>query len=82
MIKFLLFIAVVFAVIWFLRRGRGGSQKSADTSRTGSAPPAPPAPQDMIECPVCHVHLPRTDALPGPDGRLYCCAEHRQRAAG
>jgi uncharacterized protein len=29
---------------------------------------------------VCAVHLPRADALPGPDGRLYCCADHRARS--
>jgi uncharacterized protein len=34
----------------------------------------------MVRCPVCAVHLPRTDALAGPDGRLYCCQEHRLRA--
>ena len=78
MIKVLLLIALVFAVIWFIRgarhKPRGGEQ--------GQQRPAPPKQQDMIECPVCQVHLPRSDALPGPDGQLYCCAEHRQRAAG
>jgi uncharacterized protein len=73
MMKFLLLAAIVFAVIWFMRSPR----------RSGRAdrPAAPPPPQDMVECPVCRVHLPRVDALPGPDGQLYCCAEHRQRRA-
>ncbi|MEJ6020967.1 PP0621 family protein [Ramlibacter sp. PS4R-6] len=76
MIKILLVIAVVFAVIWFLRGARTASRGEGEPKR----PAAPPAPQDMVECPVCRVHLPRADALPGPDGQLYCCAEHRQRA--
>jgi hypothetical protein len=32
----------------------------------------------MVECAVCGVHLPRGEALPAPDGRLYCCDEHRK----
>jgi uncharacterized protein len=79
MIKLLVLIAVVFAVIWFLRGARRQGQRGPRAAATGS-PPAPPAPQDMVECPVCRVHLPRADALPGPDGQLYCCAEHTRQA--
>ena len=74
MMKFLLLAAVVFVVIWFMRGPRRPDR--------GTRAAAPPPPQDMVECPVCHVHLPRVDALPGPDGQLYCCAEHRSRAGG
>ena len=78
MIKILIFIVVVFAVIWFIR-GAGASRRRADKP----APPVQPkVPQDMVECPVCRVHLPRADALPGPGGQLYCCAEHQRQAAG
>lgn len=78
MIKFLVLIAIVFAVIWLMRGGRTALRGRDETGRT-SAPPPPAAPQDMVECPVCHVHLPRIDALAGPGGQLYCCAEHRER---
>jgi uncharacterized protein len=73
--KYLLLIALVFAVIWYMRGGRQAASRASGATRA-----APPAPQDMVECPVCHVHLPRADALPGPGGQLYCCAEHLQRA--
>ncbi|HXD39633.1 MAG TPA: PP0621 family protein [Ramlibacter sp.] len=81
--KYLLVLAIVLAVFWYWRANRRG-----DASRegpAGAAPKSPPGaatrqPQDMVQCPVCLVHLPRTDALPGPGGRLYCCAEHRLRA--
>lgn len=75
--KFLLLIAIVFAVVWYLR---GGARQMRGPAQDESRREPPPAPQDMVECPVCGVHLPRTDALAGPDGRLYCCAEHRARA--
>lgn len=73
--KYLLLIAVILAVIWYMRGGRQTQGRAPGARR-----PPPPAPQDMVECPVCRVHLPRGEALPGPGGQLYCCAEHRQRA--
>jgi uncharacterized protein len=82
--KYLLVLAIVLVVIWYWRSSRRGSGSRENppgaASRSGSAPGGQP--QDMVECPVCLVHLPRADALPGPDGRLYCCAEHRGRAGG
>jgi uncharacterized protein len=78
-IKFLLVIAVVFVVLSLMR---GGREVRRSREQAKPRPASPPPPQDMVECPVCHVHLPRTDALPGPDGHLYCSADHRQRANG
>lgn len=71
--KYLVLLAVVLAVIWYWRHER--RPEGGHTRARG--PGATAAPQDMVQCPVCSVHLPRADALPGPDGRLYCCAEHR-----
>lgn len=75
--KYLLLIAIVLLVLW-LWRGNRGEERGGQAGERRQPPPG--RPQDMIECPVCHVHLPRSDALPGPDGRFYCCAEHRSRA--
>ncbi len=74
--KYLILIAVVLAVIWFLRAHRRADAPRKEAPRE----PSLPAPQDMVRCPVCSLHLPRADALTGPDGRLYCCAEHRGKA--
>lgn len=73
--KYLLVLAVVLAVIWFLRNNR----RAGDGAAPGKAKPLAP-PQDMVRCPICAVHLPRSDALPGVDGRLYCCADHLARS--
>lgn len=72
MTKFLL-IAALIAIVYFLWRA------PRIRERRSSAPPQPAAkePQDMVSCPVCSVHLPRNEALPGPDGQHYCCQEHR-----
>ncbi len=71
--KYLLVLAVVMVALWVWRNNRR-------VDRQERPPPPLPLPQDMVRCPVCSVHLPRTDALAGPDGRLYCCQEHRLRA--
>jgi uncharacterized protein len=75
--KFLLLIAIVLLVAWLWRGNRAQEEREGATAARRPAPP--PQLQDMIQCPVCSVHLPRSDALPGPEGRLYCCAEHRAR---
>ena len=74
--KYLIVIVIVFAVIWFIRNNR-----RSDLPRPDAAPQKPTLakPEDMVRCPVCSLHLPRVDALAGPDGQLYCCPEHRTR---
>lgn len=69
--KYLLVLAVVVVayLLW-----RGGRTREVQHGRRGT----PALPQDMVRCPVCSVHLPRPDAVPGTSGRLYCCAEHRR----
>jgi uncharacterized protein len=73
--KFLLLIGIVLLVAWLWRGNRDEERATTTAARPTGTPPQ----QEMIRCPVCSVHLPRSDALPGPDGRLYCCAEHRAR---
>lgn len=74
--KYLLLLAIVLAVIWFLRSNRRGEERGKEPPRQQGTPGEP---QDMVRCQVCSVHLPRTDALPGPGERYYCCADHRAR---
>ena len=77
--KFLLIVALVLVVFWVWKSGR------RVLPGKGEAPPAAKPegkPQDMVRCQVCAVHLPRTDAVTGQDGRIYCSAEHRLSAGG
>ena len=73
--KYLLVLVIVLVAVWLWRNNRRQEKQQPPTATTSL-----PQPQDMVRCPVCSVHLPRTDALAGPDGRLYCCQDHRQRA--
>jgi uncharacterized protein len=76
MMKFLLVVAVL-VIAWLVWRS-GRAREEGDKPAAPSAGRAPALPQDMVRCPVCAVHLPRPDAVPGSSGRLYCCAEHRR----
>lgn len=73
--KLFILLLILLLGVWLWSRGR----------RQSSAPPPRPAkkkdakPIDMVACAVCGVHLPRSDALPGPQGH-YCGAPHRQQA--
>jgi len=77
--KYLLLIVVLFVAYTLWRNGR-----LRDQSESRPPPPQRPGgnPQEMVSCPVCGVHLPRSEAVPGARGLLYCSNEHRLRAGG
>ena len=76
---FLIALGVALAVWWWMRK-QNPSGPAAMPHKT-SAPRAPtPTPLPMAQCAVCGLHLPRAEALPGPQGRTYCSAAHRQSA--
>lgn len=82
--KYLVLIAIVLTVLWLARSPGRGAASQGTRARPGTPGTAgtPATPQAMVECPACGVHLPQTEALAAPDGRMYCCAEHRRRGAG
>ena len=83
--KFVIVIVVILFVVWLWRnsRDRVTRERNEQGSRPGpEGKPQLAEPQDMVRCPVCALHLPRVDALAGPGGQLYCCAEHSRQAGG
>lgn len=75
--KYLLVFAVLAVAFYVWRAGRRDAPRDLPPQQpqAGSGKP-----QDMVQCASCAVHLPRGDALAGPDGTVYCSEEHRQRA--
>jgi len=76
MMKYFLLFVVLFVAYLVWRNGRLAARKG----RSRPPPQPPAAPQDMVSCPVCGVHLPRTDAVAGTNGLLYCSPQHRIQA--
>lgn len=74
--KFILLLAAL-AGAWLWRNHRDAEQAPRRSAR--SAVPQPLL-QDMVRCPVCTVHVPKTEAVTGRHGAFYCCIEHRRRA--
>lgn len=73
--KFLLLLAVIGIAIWmFKARHRvPGPKKPPPSARPGAADAMP-----MLACAHCGVHLPKTDAVFDPAGRVYCSTAHLQ----
>lgn len=84
MTKWLLLVAVVLGVLWWMRSaaGRGVAGKRASHPDQGKKPKgaAAPPPQAMVACKHCGVWLPAADALPETrgSGGHYCGEEHRR----
>lgn len=76
--KALLLLLVVLVGVWAWRHGRRLENRRAPPPGAGTGKAAA-EPQDMVCCPVCALHLPRSEALAGRKG-LYCSAAHRQQA--
>jgi uncharacterized protein len=77
--KYLLLLAVIAVAIWMFRarhrvpgpKTPAPPPKPGKTADTGAATP-------MLACAHCGVHLPRTDAVFDPAGRVFCSAAHQQ----
>ena len=79
--KYLLVIALVLGVFWVWRNKRRDEARGAQPPKAAKPTGLPRIATEMVACGVCQIHLPRSEALPGPGG-LYCSAAHRQQAGG
>ena len=70
MIKYLVLIAVIAAVIWFISKG---AQARAARRAQADARPV----QDMVRCAHCGVFQPKTDSFEA-NGRYFCSREHER----
>ena len=77
--KYALIIGVVLVVYWLWRSSREVGTGTKKQTRSSQKPVVLEKATEIVACQVCHVHLPRNEALIGSNG-LYCSAEHRQQA--
>lgn len=74
--KYLLITALILGIFWFWRHKQQAAEKPPPTSKPRQA--ALHA-TEIVACEVCHVHLPKIDALMGDNG-FYCSPAHRRQA--
>ncbi len=83
MFRILLFVFIAF-LCWLAIRMLGGSRKRGDPPRQDpsrdAAPPAARRVETVTQCAWCGVHVPPTEAVTLPDGRVYCSDAHRDAA--
>ena len=77
--KYLLVILLILVVFWIWRSGRPSQKKAAQPRRAHSKSSEEKEMTEMVACGVCHVHLPKSEALIGRDG-FYCSEAHRREA--
>ena len=77
--KYALIFGLVLVVFWLWRSNRQASAADKKQNPTRPKPVSLEKAIEIVACQVCHVHLPRHEALTGNRG-LYCSAEHRQQA--
>lgn len=77
--KYLLVITLVLVVFWLWRHNRRVEKEARQPPRARSNAKATKAITEIVSCNVCHVHLPRSEALEcGHD--FYCSEAHRREA--
>ena len=75
--KYLLVITFILVVFWLWRHNRQAEKNAHQPLRARGSSPAEKGVTEMVACSVCHVHLPKSEALPGRDG-FYCSEAHRR----
>jgi len=70
--KFLLWIALFFIVMWFVR-------KAKSIRSEGPPPPFSRGPEEMVKCAHCGVNQPLSESILSR-GNYFCCSEHRRLA--
>ena len=74
--KYLLVVLLILVVFWLWQSGRKSLLKAP---RPAAKPADDPQITEVVACGVCHVHLPRSEALIGQGG-FYCSEAHRREA--
>lgn len=75
--KYLLWIALIVALVWLLRPRR--KLKSGDPhAGVKSDSASQPVSEAMVSCRHCGVHIPASEALTSVSGALVCSNEHRK----
>lgn len=80
--KFLLWLAIVAAVVmWFLRAKKTEPESGAARRQPDQGKAAGRATEAMLQCAQCGVHFPASEAVANSAGLVFCSEEHRLQHA-
>ena len=72
MAKIILVVLGLLAAWWILKTYRRRVDRRDTWQKQGAEG------EHMVQCELCGLHLPRSEGLTF-EGRVYCCADHRER---
>ena len=73
--KYLLWAALIYIAWRWLAAKKSATGQPVAASATSDD--AGGSPEKMVGCAHCGIHLPLSEAVPGPAGLHYCSEEHR-----
>ena len=77
--KYFLVFTLVMVGLWLWRKNRRTNSHHKFKQQVNKSARLPTVPTEIVACDVCHVHLPRAEALISSNG-VYCSTAHRQQA--
>jgi uncharacterized protein len=77
-VKYLIWMALLVAAVWFWRRARRVLTGPAGTPSTARAAARP---ENMVACAHCGVFLPESEACRDAGGQPYCSPAHQAGGA-
>jgi hypothetical protein len=77
--KYVIWVAIIFVGLWWIRQQRSGSNSPLNKKNKGS--------HVMLPCAHCGLHVPETEAVFGKllangDPTPYCSPQHLQQHEG
>ncbi len=78
--KYLLWALLIYLAWRWYSAAQSRKQGQAGDGHGEAAASATNA-ERMVECPECGLHLPLSEALPGPGERFFCSEAHQEKHA-
>ncbi len=75
----ILLVVAVVLIGFFIWRSNRVTHKPPPARPAADKPAEPLRSIEMVQCAVCGLHCPKTDAVSGKSG-VYCTAQHRLQA--
>lgn len=76
--KFLLWAAVAAIVVLWLTRGKKIAADAGSRANSASSASAT-ATEKMMQCAHCGMHIPASESISSPSGKVFCSEDHRLR---